>query len=684
MADKFQLKALITGVDKLTPTLAGIRKNVAGFRKQINSSGLGNIGLRDALQGGAFAAPFIAGAKAAIDYESAMADVKKVVNFDTPEQFQQMSKDVLDLSEKMPMAASGIAAIVAAGGQAGFKQGELKQFAEDAVKMGIAFDQTAEQSGEMMAKWRTSFRMTQPEVVALADKINYLGDHGPANARQISDIVTRIGPLGEIAGLASGQIAAMGATLAGVGVPSEVAATGMKNFMLALTKGGAATKQQARAFKSLRLDTKQLAKGMQSDAQGTIEDVLGRIAQVDASKQAGLLTQLFGTESVTAIAPLLTNLNLLKTNFMNVGAGAEYAGSMEQEYQTRSKTTANALVLLRGKVTRLGIEIGNVLLPPLNDALGIIAPMISKVTALAVAHPELIKGILGAGLAFAALRVAVMGSLIAMKLFDTVTRMSVIGLVVRAMALGAGFLIGNWSKVEPFFSALWGLMEALVIRAKTAWDQFAESNPVLVTSLAGAAVGFLALRAAILTTSLVLKVYRGVIIAATLVTRIFNTVAKANPFVLIASLIAMAAGALIANWEPALKWFKDAWDTISGYVKSILGAFGLVGDGSLDQTIQTATTSVNTLTTKVAPARAGNGDGSLLRPRADGERWSPMGDSLVKNSMAASQPKLQGEMVMRFEGAPPGFRAEQPTTNQPGLLVKPSVGYRTMGAGGKQ
>lgn len=47
-----------------------------------------------------------------------MADVKKVVNFDTPEQFKQMSEDVLNLSEALPMSAEGIAKIVAAGGQA--------------------------------------------------------------------------------------------------------------------------------------------------------------------------------------------------------------------------------------------------------------------------------------------------------------------------------------------------------------------------------------------------------------------------------------------------------------------------------------------------------------------------------------------------------------------------------------
>ena len=152
MADKFQLKALITGVDKLSPTLTGIRKRVAGFRKQMESSGLGNIGFADIAKGGALAAPFLAGVREAIKFESAMADVRKVVNFDTPEQFKKMGDDVRKMSESLPMSAEGIAKIVAAGGQASIPRAELQAFAQDAVKMGIAFDQTADQSGEMMAK----------------------------------------------------------------------------------------------------------------------------------------------------------------------------------------------------------------------------------------------------------------------------------------------------------------------------------------------------------------------------------------------------------------------------------------------------------------------------------------------------------------------------------------------------
>ena len=523
MAERFQLKALITGVDRLSPALAGIRRRVAGFRRQMDSSGLGNIGFADIAKGGAFAAPFIAGVSEAIKFESAMADVKKVVNFDTPEQFKQMSEDVLNLSEALPMSAEGIAKIVAAGGQASIPRAELQAFAQDAVKMGIAFDQTADQSGEMMAKWRTSFKLTQPEVVALADKINYLSNTGPASAQQISDIVTRIGPLGEIAGLASGQIAAMGATLAGVGVPSEVAATGMKNFMLALTKGSSATKSQMQSFKALRIDTKKLAEGMQKDAQGTMLDVLDRISKVDKTKQAGLLTQLFGTESVGAIAPMLTNLDLLKRNFRNAGDEAQYTGSMQAEYTSRSATTANAIQLLTNRLTSAGITIGNIFLPPLNEAIATIGPMISMVGDLAGANPGLVKGLLGAAIGFSVLRLAVMAATVATKVFGAVVGMSPVGMLVRVIALAAGLMIANWSAVAPYFEAVWARIGGPLT---SLWE-------------------------------------------------LFKGVFSYTPMAMI-----------IANWDPIVAWFKGMYERIKPYLEPLMqmgkwvgGKLGIVSTG---------------------------------------------------------------------------------------------------------
>ena len=45
--------------------------------------------------------------QAAMKFESTMADVRKVMDFDTPEQFNEMGKDILELSKNIPMTAEG-------------------------------------------------------------------------------------------------------------------------------------------------------------------------------------------------------------------------------------------------------------------------------------------------------------------------------------------------------------------------------------------------------------------------------------------------------------------------------------------------------------------------------------------------------------------------------------------------
>ncbi|WP_282244815.1 phage tail tape measure protein [Stenotrophomonas sp. PS02300] len=329
----------------------------------------------------------------AMTFESAMADVKKVVNFDTPEQFQQMSQDVEDLSRRLPMVPADIAKIVAAAGQASIPREELVRFAEDAAKMGVAFDTSAEEAGQTMATWRTAFKMGQDDVVVLADKINYLGNTGPASVQKISEVVNRIGALGEVAGLGSGPLAALGATVAGMGIESEVSATGIKNMLLTLSSGDAATKSQITAFKKLGLNAKDMANAMQKDAGGAIVGVLEKLKTLPKAEQAATMTQLFGRESIGAIAPLLTNLDLLKGNFDKVTDAQKYGGSMGAEYAARVATSENALQLLKNSALVVAQSIGKTLLPDFKALVDRTAQVIGKVTEWVRANPQLVATI---------------------------------------------------------------------------------------------------------------------------------------------------------------------------------------------------------------------------------------------------------------------------------------------------
>lgn len=451
MADSFQLKAIITAVDQLTGPMKGMQRELKGFQKEMGSLALGATAAGTAILG-ALALPV----NSAMGFESKMADIRKVVDgLDDKKAFAQMSDDILTLSTQLPMAAEGIAEIVAAGGQAGIARSDLMQFANDAVKMGVAFDTTAEESGQMMAQWRTAFKLTQDDVVVLADKINYLGNTGPANAKKISEIVTRIGPLGSVAGVASGEIAAMGATIAGMGVESEIASTGIKNFMLSLTAGNSATKAQKQALAFLKLNPKQLAEDMQKDSRGAMLKVLDSLAKVPKAKQAAVMNALFGKESLGAIAPLLTNLDLLRTNFNRVADAQEYGGSMQKEYASRAATTENQLVLLKNSVNAISVTLGDTFLPAINEAAKAVMPYLEQLRTFVRANPELVQSAAKFGAALLGVGVSIGVLSRAIKVLNTVINLSPAKVAIAALAAGAMLIIQNWDDVAPVIKAVW-------------------------------------------------------------------------------------------------------------------------------------------------------------------------------------------------------------------------------------
>ncbi|HFL4554558.1 TPA: phage tail tape measure protein, partial [Escherichia coli] len=94
MADNFQLKAIITAVDRLSGPLKGMQRQLKGFQKEVSSLALGAAGAGTAIMG-ALALPV----KSAITLESKMADVRKVVDgLDTPDAFKAMTEQVRALS----------------------------------------------------------------------------------------------------------------------------------------------------------------------------------------------------------------------------------------------------------------------------------------------------------------------------------------------------------------------------------------------------------------------------------------------------------------------------------------------------------------------------------------------------------------------------------------------------------
>lgn len=381
-------------------------------------------------------------AKKAIEFESTMADVAKVVdglrdqNGAFTKSYYEMSDALLNMSKNIPMTADALGQIMASAGQAGIASEDLTKFTETAAKMGVAFDTTAEQAGEWMATWRTALNLSQTQVTALGDQLNYLGNTTSENVLKLSEVVTRVGALGQTAGLSAGEVAALAASMPGV--TAEISATGIKSMMIAMTAGASATSNQAAVLQQLGFTASDMANRMQTDAKGAIIDLLGAIKQLPAAEQTAALSQYFGKESVSSIAPLLKNLGYLQQQFAKVGDASAYSGSMEAEYAVRADTTANKLQLMQNKLAVLQVQIGNKILPYVNDTLdelsvnvlpkaektlGFIIPKVAKLLGFMLEHSSAliniglgITAVVGISKTFKAVSTAYKGATAAVKL----------------------------------------------------------------------------------------------------------------------------------------------------------------------------------------------------------------------------------------------------------------------------
>lgn len=306
--------------------------------------------------------------KQAMQMEDAMAEIKKVVDFSSPDGLQKMQAALEKMSLSIPITAEGLAKITAAAGQAGIAEPDLIRFTETAAKMGVAFDISAEEAGEMMAKWRSGMNLTQDQVESLADATNALSNNNAAMAKQVGEALKRYGALGKVAGLTEKQTAAMAATIIGAGAEAEVAATGMNAFMRALTKGGSMTDLQKAAFGNLGFDALQLQKDVQKNAPKTIFAVLEAVkTKLPKELQMQYLTAMFGEEGARAMGPMLANTEKLRENFDLVAESEKYAGSMEKEFLSRSATTSNALELASNAISYFARAVGDPMLGTLKE-----------------------------------------------------------------------------------------------------------------------------------------------------------------------------------------------------------------------------------------------------------------------------------------------------------------------------
>ncbi|EAL0921356.1 phage tail tape measure protein [Campylobacter jejuni] len=534
----------ISGLQKELNTLklnANLRAELKAQRKGLQDEflSLGNV-----IRGGIIGK----GLGEAISFESAMADVRKVVNFDEGDDIKKMSADILKMSQTLPVTANELAAIAAAGGQIGLGSKDVREFTNLVTKMKVAFDMSAEDVGDSVAKIKNILGISLKDMEDLGDSINNLSDNSASKAREIIDVMKRTAAAGKQIGFTKEQIAALSSSFISLGKGPEVAGTAINSLYRVLaTADNMGTKTES-AFAKLGISGAFLKQASFDDPQKALDMFLQRISKLDQKEQMGVLVDIFGREFADDMATLVGGLDTYKEVLKNAGDEAK-KGSLQREFDTRAATTENSIILMKNAFNSLAVNLGSVFLPAISWVSAGISYLVNSITYITGLVPGL-NGVLGGLIAtFLLAKPAVLAYAIAKNYLKDCTillKSALIKTRIHLLAFRNSCILSN-----------------ITLKAKTV------TTTIYTTSLKALSFVVGGLN----------KVFKAVAIGI----RVLSMAMMSNPIGLILGGIAIVAGLIIANWDKVKSWFKSfiewlkpVWEPIYNVIKAVFDKCALV------------------------------------------------------------------------------------------------------------
>lgn len=433
-------------------------------------------------------APIVMSAK----FETAMLGVAKQLDGardksgKLTQTYFDMVKQVQVLGRELPISTNEIAAMVAAGLRMGVAKDEVIEFTRVAAKMGTAFELPVEELTDSMGKIANMFKIPIKDIEDLADSINYLDDNAIAKGGDIIDFMQRVGGTAAMVKISAKETAALGSTLLTLGEKSETASTAVNAVFSKLGAANTQSKPFKKMVAELGMTTGQLGRGMQKDAVGTIFKVmeairkLPKIAKDGQTSQIDAVATLFGAEHWDTFSKLLDNRAELEKQ-IRLSMGKDATGSMNREFQARMATTEAQWATFKNRASELAVNVGSVLLPVVNQVMGAIGAVASKVADWAQANPVLTKTIVGAAVALGTFKVGLLVVRLAMVALKSPI-LAGLGMFARlraGLAMARGSFGGIGAVIRQIGFALvrtpWGAVAVGLVAAGVAiykyWDR---------------------------------------------------------------------------------------------------------------------------------------------------------------------------------------------------------------------
>ncbi len=426
---------------------------------QANRAHMESLGKDAMLMGAGMLAGLGLAAKAAMDWETAWAGVRKTTD-GSPEEMAALEKELRGLATTLPATHQEIAAVAEAAGALGVKREDIAAFTKTMVDLGETTNLTSDEAATSLAQLMNIMGTAPDKVANLGSALVALGNDGASTEKEILMMAQRIAGAGAQLNLTEGEVLGLGSALSSVGIEAEAGGSAISTVMInmasAVNRGGEELELFAAAA---GMSSEQFKKAFQEDAAGALTALVSGLGNAEAQGKTtlGMLDELGITEIRTRDAMLrLAGAGDLLANSLATGNESFAANTaLLDEASKRYETTEAKIKIAWNGIRDAGIEAGAVLLP-------VIQGVAENVVGMAKAFAGLPDPVKSGVVAFAAIAGGVLlfgGALLTAipRLYDTVKAVQ----ALRTAAPATSAVLGNLGKAAAVAAAAFVAFEII-------------------------------------------------------------------------------------------------------------------------------------------------------------------------------------------------------------------------------
>ncbi len=452
---EFELKALITGVDKLSPALSRMQKNIRGFKRQAEEASKGGLALA-----GGLAAGLTVSLKAYADQENAATGLKVAMmqaNGEVGNSFEKINKLAVGLGNQLPGTTADFQNMMQMLVRQGIPaENILGGVGKATAYLAVQLKKTPEAAAEFAAKMQDATGTASDDMMGLFDTIQKAFYLGVDDTNMLSFFTKTSSVLNMVNkdGLKAAQgLAPISVMMDQMGMQGESAGNALRKVI----QSGLDLKKVRSTNKVLRKQRIRLDFTDGKGGFGGLDKMFSQLAKLrkltDTDKTSVLKT-LFGDDAET-----LQVVNALidkgKDGYDQIQQKMHKQASLNKRVEAQLGTLTNLWEAMTGTATNGLAAIGSAFSGDTKNLTIWLGDLGERFTTFADQNPRVIRSVAGLAAGLAVLKLGIMGVGQAITLASRLAAMTPLGMILTGIALAAGLIISNWDAVGPYFKSLW-------------------------------------------------------------------------------------------------------------------------------------------------------------------------------------------------------------------------------------